>query len=140
MNKESKKQTLLKLICPFRQRIPMKRVKDKFYTINLNQYRNWHHSVESKVKRQFTEDLDVQLEGVKIQCPVEITYKVFKPTNRTLDKMNVVSITSKYALDAITHYGCWEDDNDSVVKTETILPTELDRDHPRVEITIKTLS
>ena len=26
--------------------------------------------------------------------------------------MNVVSVTSKYLLDAITELGCWEDDSD----------------------------
>ena len=53
--------------------------------------------------------------------------------------MNVVAITSKYLLDAITELGCWEDDNDDHVKTETILPTELDRANSRVEVTIKTI-
>ena len=53
--------------------------------------------------------------------------------------MNVVSIASKYFLDAVTEYGCWEDDNDDVVKTEVILPTEVDRENPRIEITIKSI-
>ncbi len=130
----------IKIITPFRQVVPMKRVADKKYPINMNAYRNWHPMVESKVKKQFTEDLSDQLEGVVIQTPVEISYQVFKPTNRRLDKMNVVSITSKYTLDAVSFYGCWEDDNDEVVKTETILPTELDRENPRVEVIIKTVN
>ena len=53
--------------------------------------------------------------------------------------MNVVSIASKFFLDAVTEFGCWDDDNDDNVKTEIILPTELDKDNPRVEITIKTI-
>jgi len=130
----------LKIITPFRQRVTRKTMKDKLYTININQYRNWHHSVESKVKKQFTIDLEDQLKGVVFDGVVDITYQVFKPTNRRLDKMNVVSITSKYTLDAITHYECWEDDNDEVIRFETILPTQLDRENPRVEVTIKTLS
>ena len=32
-----------------------------------------------------------------------------------------------------------EDDNDDNVKTEIILPTQLDRDNPRIEITIKSI-
>ena len=140
MNQKSEKQTYFKLITPFRQIVPMKRVADKVYPININAYRNWHGMTENKIKVQFTKDLSDQLKGVKINYPVEITYKVFKPTKRKLDKMNVKSITSKYALDAITHYGCWPDDNDKIVKTETLLPTELDRDNPRVEIIIKTVS
>jgi len=130
----------LKIITPFRQRVLRRTLPDKLYTININQYRNWHHNVESKVKKQFTIDLEDQLKGVVFKGEVDITYQVFKPTNRRLDKMNVVSITSKYTLDAVTHYGCWEDDNDEVVRFETILPTRLDRNNPRVEVIIKTVS
>lgn len=53
--------------------------------------------------------------------------------------MNVISVVSKFLLDSITDYKCWIDDNDDYVKTETILPTELDRINPRVEITIKEI-
>ena len=42
-------------------------------------------------------------------------------------------------LDYITEYGCWEDDNDDFVKKETVLPTEIDRERPRVEIIIKEI-
>jgi Holliday junction resolvase RusA-like endonuclease len=129
----------LKVITPFRQKIPMKRVEDKFYSINMNQYRNWHPMVENKIKHQFCADLASQLEGVIIEYPVDITYQVFKPSKRKLDKMNVISITSKYLLDAVSFYGCWPDDNDDVVKTEILLPTEIDKDNPRVEVVIKTI-
>ena len=53
--------------------------------------------------------------------------------------MNVISITSKYLMDAITQLECWEDDNDDFIKTETIMPTELDRENPRVEVFIKSI-
>ena len=81
-----------------------------------------------------------QLRGIQIETPVEITYQVFKPRNVTMDKMNVVSVTSKFLLDALTEYGVWIDDNDNYVKTEVILPTELDRENPRVEVLFKTIS
>ena len=53
--------------------------------------------------------------------------------------MNVIAVTSKYLLDAITEIGCWEDDNDDYVKKETILPTVYDKNNGRVEILIKTI-
>ena len=49
---------------------------------------------------------------------------MFKPSHRKLDKMNVIAVTSKYLLDAITELGCWEDDNDDHIKTETLLPSK----------------
>ncbi len=64
---------------------------------------------------------------------------MFKPSKRRLDKMNVIAVTSKYLLDAITELGCWEDDNDDYVKIEKLLPTQYDKGNGRVEILIKTI-
>ena len=129
-------KTIINLKCPLFVDLPRKTTKDKRIYINMNSYRNLHYLVNNQVKKMYLEAVREQLEGVTIQTPVEITYKVYKKTSRRLDKMNVIAITSKYLLDAITELGCWEDDNDEHVKTETILPTELDRANSRVEVTI----
>jgi len=128
-----------KIISPLFVMLSRKTVKDKRVSLNMNTYRNLHHRVNNNAKKVYFEELREQLEGLSIQTPVEITYKVYKASKRRLDKMNVVSVVAKFLLDAITDYGCWEDDNDDYVKKETILPTELDRDNPRVEIIIKEI-
>ncbi len=128
-----------KIISPLSVTLPRKTVKDKKIYLNMNTYRNLHHRISNDAKKAYSETLREQLEGLSIQTPVEVTYKVYKASKRRLDKMNVVSVVSKFLLDSITEYGCWEDDNDDYVKTETILPTELDRDNPRVEIIIKEI-
>jgi Holliday junction resolvase RusA-like endonuclease len=128
-----------KIISPLFVTLPRKTVKDKRIALNMNTYRNLHHRISNDAKKAYSEALREQLEGLSIQTPVEVTYKVFKASKRRLDKMNVISVVSKFLLDSITEYGCWEDDNDHYVKTETILPTELDRENPRVEINIKEI-
>lgn len=128
-----------KIISPLFITLPRKTVKDKRIALNMNTYRNLHHRISNDAKKAYSEALREQLEGLSIQTPVEVTYKVYKGSKRRLDKMNVVSVVSKFLLDSITEYGCWEDDNDDYVKTETILPTELDRENPRVEIIIKEI-
>lgn len=130
---------MIKLICPLYITIERKTKADKKVFVNMNTYRNLHFQINNKVKVKYKELLREQLKGIKIKTPVEITYKVYKARNNMLDKMNVVSITSKYLLDAITQLGCWTDDNDDFVKTETIMPTELDRENPRVEVFIKSI-
>ena len=127
------------IVSPLHVMLKRKTVKDKKISLNMNTYRNLHHRVNNDAKKVFKEMLGDQLIGLSIETPVEITYKVYKGSRRRLDKMNVVSVVSKFLLDAITEYGCWEDDNDYHVKTEVILPTELDRDNPRVEITINEI-
>lgn len=128
-----------KIVSPLYVLVPRRLKKDRKIALNLNIYRNLHHSVNGLAKKVYTEMMRDQLQNLNIKTPVEITYQVFKPTKRILDKMNVVSVVSKFLLDAITSYGCWEDDNDNFVKTETILPTEIDRSNPRVEIFIKEI-
>lgn len=128
-----------KIVSPLYVLVPRRLKKDRKIALNLNIYRNLHHSVNGLAKKVYTEMMREQLQNLNIKTPVEITYQVFKPTKRILDKMNVVSVVSKFLLDAITSYGCWEDDNDNFVKTETILPTEIDRSNPRVEIFIKEI-
>jgi Holliday junction resolvase RusA-like endonuclease len=128
-----------KIISPLFVTLPRKTVKDKRVALNMNTYRNLHHRISNDAKKAYSEALREQLEGLSIQTPVEVTYKVYKGSKRRLDKMNVISVVSKFLLDSITEYGCWEDDSDDYVKKETIMPTELDRENPRVEIIIKEI-
>lgn len=124
----------VKVVCPLYVDLPRKTKKAKRVYINLNTYRNLHYVVSNQVKKAYLEIVREQLEGVTIDTPVVVTYKVFKQSARKLDKMNVVAITSKFLLDAVTELGCWEDDNDDHVKTEIIWSTEIDRANPRVEV------
>ena len=127
------------IISPLFVMLPRKTRAAKRVSLNMNTYRNLHHRTSNDAKKTYTKLVGEQLIDLEIQTPVEITYKVYKASNRRLDKMNVISVVSKFLLDAITEYGCWEDDNDIYVKTETILPTELDRVNPRVEVIIKEI-
>ena len=130
----------MKIICPLYIDLPRKTKKDRRVYINMNSYRNLHYLVSNSVKREYKEALREQLEGITIETPADITYQVFKGSKRRLDKMNVIAVTSKFLLDAITEYGCWEDDNDDYVKTETLLPTEYDKENPRVEVIITSVN
>jgi len=130
----------MKIISPLYIDLPRVRSKDKRVYLNLNTYRNLHYLVNNQVKKAYLEAIREQVTGKVIVTPVEITYRVLKGSKRRLDKMNVISVVSKYLLDALTEMGCWTDDNDDFIKTETILPTEYDKENPRVEIIITTVN
>jgi len=129
----------MKIISPLYIDLPRVRTKPKRVYLNMNAYGNTNTFTNNEVKKAYLEAIREQVEGKVIVTPVEITYRVLKGSKRRLDKMNVIAVTSKYLLDALTNLGCWEDDNDDHVKTETILPTELCRDNPRVEIIITSI-
>ena len=126
----------LKLIVPMYVELPRKTKKNLNVWLNMNRFMNLHFLVKNNAKKVFFEVMRDQLEGVKIDTPVDITYQLFSPDKRKRDKMNAIAVVSKFMLDAITHYGCWEDDNDEFVKTETLLPTVYDKGNGRIEVII----
>lgn len=139
MASQQAKLTEMEVIAPFAIFLPRKTTKDKRIPINLNWFRNAQHFESNQAKRIYLEVVRSQLEGRQLETPVEVTYQVFKPTRRRLDKMNVASISSKFLLDAMSELGVWEDDNDDFVKTETILPTIHDKGNERVVVRFKTI-
>ena len=119
--------------------IPRKTMADKKISVNMNTYRNLHFHESAAVKKIYTELMRDQMEGRVLETPCHVTYKVYHKTAGRLDKMNVISITSKFMLDAMSTYGVIEDDNDQFIKQELLLETEKDKDNPRVVVTFKTV-
>jgi Holliday junction resolvase RusA-like endonuclease len=130
----------LKITSPLFIDLPRVRTKAKRVYLNMNAYGNTNTFTNNEVKKAYLEAIREQIDGKVIVTPVEISYRVLKGSKRRLDKMNVVAVVSKYLLDALTTCGCWTDDNDDYVKKETILPTEIDKDNPRVEIIITSIN
>ena len=130
---------MIKVTCPLYVTLSRVKSKDKKISINLNTYRNLYHYTNNEVKKKYLEIVRKQLEGVIIDTPVEVTYTVSKAQRRKLDKLDVISIKSKYLMNSITQLECWEDDNDDFIQTETIMTTVIDREKPRVEVFIKSI-
>lgn len=136
---KKKRITYLKVDSPLAIYLPRKTVKNKRIALNLNIYRNMDYRMNNSVKKQYQEEISTQLQGIKLDTPIEVTYQVFKKTARRLDKGNVISVVQKYLLDALTNCGVIPDDNDEYIKTETSLPTVLDRENPRVEVIFRSI-
>ena len=126
----------MKIISPLYIDLPRVRTKPKRVYLNMNAYGNTNTFTNNEVKKAYLEAIREQIDGLVIQTPVNITYRVLKPTKRRLDKMNVIAVVSKYLLDALTEVGFWEDDNDDFVKRETIMPTVYNKGNGMVEVII----
>jgi len=126
----------IEIKAPLAVYLPRKTMKDKRIAVNLNTYRNLHFLVNNQAKKIYAKEIDKYIRDKKMATPVTIEYRVYKQSKRHLDKMNVVSVTSKYLLDALTEAGVWPDDNDDYVKTEIIHPTRIDKENPRCEVII----
>jgi Holliday junction resolvase RusA-like endonuclease len=127
-----------KIIAPLQVFLPRKTKEDKKVIINLNGYRNWHYIISNEVKKKYKEAIKSQLNGLKYTEPIRLTFKLFKGSKRISDRANVLSIHEKFFCDALTECGVIDDDNDEFIKETKYISGCIDRENPRVEITIAT--
>ena len=127
---------MLKFTTPLFVVLPRKTKADRKIIINLNNYRNWHYITSNNAKIKFKEEMQSQLEGLKLQTPISITFTLFKKTKRISDRSNVLSIIEKFWCDAMVEHGCIEDDNDNFIKASHYYSGGVDKDNPRVEVEI----
>lgn len=126
----------IKIILPLFITIPRKTKADKKAIINLNNYPHWHFITYNQIKKIYKEVLAEQLSNLKLEGKIKITYTLFKGSNRKSDKMNVNAVQDKFFCDALTEYGCIEDDNDDIITEQSFKPTQIDIKNPRVEAII----
>ena len=88
-------------------------------------YVNWHKQAEKQLENFHNEE---------IEFPVEISYKFYMPDLRPTDISNKLESIN----DLLTDINFWKDDNWSIVR-KFHASAELDRENPRVEITVNEL-
>jgi hypothetical protein len=125
---------MIKIDCPVYIIVPRKTKKDRKYSLNLNQYRNWKFVVSNMLKDTFSEGMRRALSDVKVKDKLYISYKYYKGSNRRSDKNNVISIVDKFFCDSLVKYNIIPDDNDNIIISNCNYPTEVDKDNPRVEV------
>lgn len=110
--------------------------KNKYFVLNLNQYRNAHHRILSNAKRNYTDmilAMDLPYERFE---KARVHYKIYPGSKRKFDGMNVVSIIDKFVCDAIVKRGILPDDNIDHLVGVTWEVAPIDRDNPRAEVII----
>lgn len=103
------------LVSPIRVTLPRKTVKDAVVSLNLNIYRNAHHSVNNTIKQSYRNLMlpqVIELFGdLTVNKPVRIDYTLTVGTRRKLDISNVLCIVDKCFQDVLTEAGVLPDDN-----------------------------
>jgi len=116
--------------------LPKKTMKDKKVIINLNNYRNWQFILNNQIKKAYKEIAEPKLEGLKFGLPVKLTLTLWRGTLRRTDRANVLCIHEKFFCDAMTECGCIPDDCDEYIYSTKYITGGIDREDPRVDITI----
>ena len=122
------------IISPIYLPVKMKLVADKVISINMNNYRNWNFILSNKYKILYKDIMKEQLQWLRFNRKIKIEYTLF--WKKKPDWMNIISVISKFFLDAMVDYWCITDDNVNIVIGESWKDWWLDKDNPRVEIKI----
>lgn len=88
-------------------------------------YTKWHKNAEKQLENFHNEEIDF---------PVKVSYKFYMPDMRTCDISNKIESIN----DLLTDINFWKDDNWNIVR-KFHASAELDRENPRVEITVNEL-
>lgn len=110
--------------------------KVKEFSLNLNTYRNAHFRTLNTSKHKYKMEIVKQLEDKPRYNRVAIIYKVFKGDARRYDIGNILSIHEKYFEDAMVESGKLPDDKANNIPMVLYTDGGIDRDEPRVEITV----
>lgn len=132
---------MYKIISPLQIRTSTTRQgKDKFFILNLNNYRNTYFRTLNVAKIKYKQAIVEQLEHQPRYERVGIIYQVFKGDNRRFDIGNVLAIHQKFFEDALVETGKLPDDKSSLLPIVIFEAGEVDKDNPRVEVTVYNLN
>lgn len=113
----------------------------QFFILNLNNYRNAYYQTLNNTKKNYKTAIANQLKAVPVYTgPIKIHYRLFPQTKRLSDIGNVIAVHKKYFEDALVEAGKIPDDNYNHVVSSSEDFGEVDKENPRVEITIKQIN
>lgn len=95
---------------------------------SINRVPKWSRGY-SKIKKDYVLKMREEIASLPVfKNRVDITVQFVRSTRHASDKSNFYSVIAKFLFDGITQAGKWEDDNDKVIRNETILETLYDGD------------
>ena len=115
-------------------------VKKKVKTyINMNAINTLHFQVRGKVKRSYEKIAWEKIHKLRFDKVITLEFVLWKADKRRGDRANVLSMHEKFFCDALTKSGCIVDDDDKHIESSTYRTGGLDRQNPRVDITIREI-
>jgi hypothetical protein len=120
-------------------RAPFK-IKEKFFTLNLNQYRNENFHLLNKAKVKFKEHMLPQVSKLPKMTQIGLKYIVYPGGRYLFDVSNVCSVVDKFLSDTLVECGVIPDDNWNHLPTISFHFGNIDRENPRIDVVITDLT
>lgn len=126
------------LSVPYWLIIPRKTKEDKRVILNFNEYHNWYPTTRNNYKQFYTEQIGSIIRKLPKMSHIElIEYKVFYERNgKYPDTRNITNLVDKFFCDALVYYEIVEDDDHFTISSTKDTWGGVDKDNPRIEITI----
>lgn len=119
--------------------VPVNKSGKKFI-LNMNNYRNTHYHVLNKAKKVYKELISQSILGLPLFNKIKLEFTLYPKTKRSTDLDNVCSIHAKFFQDALTELGRIPDDNYNHIVEVTYKFGSVDKENPRVDITITEIN
>ena len=138
---------MFKFISPPKVEVAFSKKKNKpvEFILNLNTYRNAFFRILNLAKIKYKEILEEQfnkLDKKKINHlfkKIVTVYTIYKGDKRRCDIGNIASIHQKFFEDAFVESGCLSDDNFNNIPMCIFLWGGIDKNNPRVEVSVYDL-
>jgi len=124
------------VLSPLRVRVS----KNKYFSLNLNIYRNSVYYLLNTSKIRYKEEVIDQVNNLPKLKRIQLTYTLYPASKRMQDISNILSIHDKYFSDVLVSTGKLVDDNYTHIPIVTYRFGEVDNTNPRVEILIEELN
>lgn len=115
--------------------------KVKSWILNLNSYRNTHYRVLNTCKINYKKYMEKQIKKLPNDLDtIMCIYTAYNGSNRSFDLGNVCSVHEKFFEDAMVELGKLPDDNVKHIPLVIYMYGGLDKENPRVEISVQKLN
>jgi len=111
----------------------------KEFILNLNHYRNAHYQTLNKAKIAYKQLIHSQIAKLPKMNKIIVHYTIYPKSRHLTDIGNVVSIHKKFFEDALVEAGKLPDDNYQHLLSSNERFGYVDKDNPRVTISITML-
>ena len=116
-----------------------KKGEQRWFTLNLNTYRNTQAFVLNKAKQLYTDTMLKEIEPLPVFNKIRLTYTVYTGSSHKSDVMNWASVVDKFFQDTMVKAGKLVDDNYQYVPEVISRFGGIDKVNPRVEILIEPI-
>ena len=116
-----------------------KKGEQRWFTLNLNTYRNTQAFVLNKAKQLYTDTMLKEIEPLPVFNKIRLTYTVYTGSSHKSDVMNWASVVDKFFQDTMVKAGKLIDENYQYVPEVISRFGGIDKVNPRVEILIEPI-